>query len=181
MPPPNLPLWQNYHEIKVLEFLKSFLCLQDFPKNLIVLNPLRSNCNLFLCTVEKSDIVTPSALPRKGQFSQNHLLFPKFPFPLPSEVRYILQILLFLNWGVIDIQQNVFAQLLSCIWFPWTAACQDPLSFTIFRSLLRFMSIEWCYLTISSSASPFLLLPSLFPSIRIFSSELIRHIKQPKY
>ena len=65
---------------------------------------------------------------------------------------------------------------------PWTAACQDSLSFTISRSLLKLMSIE---LVISSKhlilCHPLLLLPSIFPSIRIFSNELALRIKWPKY
>ena len=56
---------------------------------------------------------------------------------------------------------------------PWTAACQVPLSFTISRSLLRFMSVE--SVTLSNHlilCCPFLLYPSSFPSIRVFSKEL---------
>ena len=64
---------------------------------------------------------------------------------------------------------------------PWTAAHQAPLSFTIPQSLLKLMSIE--------SVSPSnrlilchpLLLPSVLPSIRVFSSELALHIRWPKY
>ena len=70
----------------------------------------------------------------------------------------------------------------------WTAACQASLSFTVSWSLLKIMSIElvmpfnhlilcqppsrWCHPTISSSVSPLLLLPSVFPSIRVFFKEL---------
>ena len=39
----------------------------------------------------------------------------------------------------------------------------------------------WCHPTISSSVTPFLLLPSIFPSIRVFSNESVLHIKWPKY
>ena len=39
----------------------------------------------------------------------------------------------------------------------------------------------WCHLTISSSVIPFLLLPSIFPSIRVFSNESVLHIRWPKY
>ena len=39
----------------------------------------------------------------------------------------------------------------------------------------------WCYLTISSSFCPLLLLPSIFPSIRVFSKESALHIRWPKY
>ena len=65
---------------------------------------------------------------------------------------------------------------------PRTAAHQASLSFTISRRLLRLMSVEsvmpsnhliFCH--------PLLLLPSIFPSIRIFSNESALHIRWPKY
>ena len=65
---------------------------------------------------------------------------------------------------------------------PWTAARQVSLSFTICCSLLRLMSIE---LVMPSNylifCHPLLLLPSIFPSIRVFSSESALHIRWPKY
>ena len=65
---------------------------------------------------------------------------------------------------------------------PWTAACQASLSFTISWSLLKLKSVES---VIPSNhfipRSPFFLLPSMFPSIRVFSSELAFHIRWPKY
>ena len=65
---------------------------------------------------------------------------------------------------------------------PWTAACQASLSFTISQSLLKFMSIE----SVMPSnhlllCCPLLLLPSIFPSIRIFSSESALHIRWSNY
>ena len=64
---------------------------------------------------------------------------------------------------------------LSCVQLfvtPWPAACQASLSSTISRSLFKFMSIESVipsnYLIL---CHPVLLLPSIFPSIRIFSNE----------
>ena len=75
--------------------------------------------------------------------------------------------------------------LLSCVCLfstPWTAARQASMSIINSRSLLKVMSIEsvmpsnhlilWC---------PFLLLPSIFPSIRVFSNESALCIKWPKY
>ena len=63
---------------------------------------------------------------------------------------------------------------------PWTAAYQTSLSITNSQRLLNFMSISrWCHPTISSSVS-LLLLPSIFPSIRVFSKESVLHIKWPK-
>ena len=64
----------------------------------------------------------------------------------------------------------------------WTAACQASLSFTISWSLLKLMSIESVMLTNHLIfCCPLLLLPSVFPSIRVFSNKLAVHIKWPKY
>ena len=65
---------------------------------------------------------------------------------------------------------------------PWTAACQAFLSITNSQSLLKLMSIE---LVMPSNhlilCCPLLLLPSIFPSIRVFSNESVLHIRWPKY
>ena len=65
---------------------------------------------------------------------------------------------------------------------PWTAAHQASPSFTISQSLLRLMSIE---LVMPSNdlilCHSLLLLPSIFPSIRVFSSESVLRIRCPKY
>ena len=65
---------------------------------------------------------------------------------------------------------------------PWTAARQASLSFTISWSLLRLMSIE---AVMPSNhlifCRPLLLLPSIFPSIRVFSNESALCIRWPKY
>ena len=76
-------------------------------------------------------------------------------------------------------------QLFSCVWLfatPWNATWQVSLSITNSRSLLKLMSIEsvmpsnhliLCRLP--------LLLPSIFPSIRVFPNESALHIRWPKY
>ena len=65
---------------------------------------------------------------------------------------------------------------------PRTAAHQVPWSFTISWSLLKFMSIESVILSKHLIlCCPLLLLPSIFPSIRIFSKELAICIRWPKY
>ena len=82
-------------------------------------------------------------------------------------------------------RSSVVVQLLSRVRLfetPWTSACQASLSFTIFQSLLKLMSIE----SVMPSNHlvlyhPLLLLPSVFPSIRVFSNELGIHIWWPKY
>ena len=65
---------------------------------------------------------------------------------------------------------------------PWTTAHQASLSLTISWSLRKLMSTESVMLSnITSSVHPLLLLPSIFPSIRVFSNESVLHIRQPKY
>ena len=65
---------------------------------------------------------------------------------------------------------------------PWAAARQASLSFTVSWSLLKLMSIE---LVMPSNhlilCHPLLLLPSIFPSIRVFPSESALHIRWPEY
>ena len=65
---------------------------------------------------------------------------------------------------------------------PWTAAHQAFLSFTVSWSLLKLLSVE---LVMPSNhlilCGPLLLLPSIFPGIRVFSTESVLHITWPKY
>ena len=76
-------------------------------------------------------------------------------------------------------------QSLNCVQFfetPWPTTCQDSLSITNSQSLLKLMSIK---LVIPSNhfilCHPLLLLPSIFPSIRVFSNESVLRIRWPKY
>ena len=65
---------------------------------------------------------------------------------------------------------------------PWTAAHQAPLSSTLSWSMLRFTSIESVMPTNHFIlCHPLLLLPSIFPSIRVFSNESALHITWTKY
>ena len=64
---------------------------------------------------------------------------------------------------------------------PWTAACQASLFFTIFQSFLKFMSIEPMMPSNHLILCHLLLLLSIFPSIRVFPSKLVFHIRWPKY
>ena len=68
------------------------------------------------------------------------------------------------------------------LWPPWTAACQASLSITNSQSLFRLMSIE----SVMPSNNlilchPLLFLPSIFPSITVFSNESALRIMWPKY
>ena len=62
---------------------------------------------------------------------------------------------------------------------PWTAAHQASLSFTISWSLLKLMSVE--SVMPSNVCCPFFLLASVFPSIKVFSSESAFRMRWPKY
>ena len=81
----------------------------------------------------------------------------------------------------LNLTQSQFSSLAqSCLTAtPWTAACQASLSITNSRSLSKLMSV------MSSNhlilCRPFLLLPSVFPSIRVFSNESALRIRWPKY
>ena len=74
-------------------------------------------------------------------------------------------------------------QSLSCVQLfatPWTAACQASLFITNSQSLLKFMSIELVIPSNDLILCCHLLLPSVFPSIRVFSNESVLRIRWQK-
>ena len=79
---------------------------------------------------------------------------------------------------------QALVQLLSCVQLiatPSTTAHQASLSITNSRSLPKFRSIESVMPSNHLICRPFLLLPSIFSSIRVFSNELVLHIRWAKY
>ena len=88
-------------------------------------------------------------------------------------------------WSIVAFQCCVALVFVSRVWLSailWNAALQASLSFTIFRSLLKLVSME----SVMPSnhlilCPPLLLLPSIFPSIRGFSNEVAIRIRWPKY
>ena len=90
-----------------------------------------------------------------------------------------------LHWILKHFSQFSSVQSHSRVWHfatPWTAARQTSLSITNSRSLLKLMSIE----SVMPSkhlilCCPLLLPLSIFPNIRVFSSESVLHIRWPKY
>ena len=89
------------------------------------------------------------------------------------------------SWDADDAYKFSSVQLLSCVQFfatPWTTACQVSMSITNSWSLLKLMSIASVmpsnHLILCCSL---LLLPPIFPSIRVFSNELVLRIRCPKY
>ena len=84
-----------------------------------------------------------------------------------------------LCYTLLSVQSLSHVQLFAT---PWTAACQASLSITNAQRLLKLMSIE----SVMPSnhlilCCPLLLLPSVFPSIRVFSNESVLRIRWPKY
>ena len=84
-----------------------------------------------------------------------------------------------------ECSHDIVVLLLSRVWLfvtLWTAAHQASWSFIISQSLLKLMSIE----SVMPSSHlilccPLLLLPSIFPNIRVFSNESALYIRWPKY
>ena len=89
----------------------------------------------------------------------------------------ILILAMFINFLAIVVQSLSMSDSAT----PWTVAHRVSLSFKIFQSLLRCMSTE---LVMPSNdvilCHLLLFLPSIFPSIRVFSNELTLHIRWPK-
>ena len=91
----------------------------------------------------------------------------------------LFQISSFNSTIIVVVQSLSHVQLFAA---PWTAARQASLSITISWSLLRLMSIE---LVMPSNhlilCRPLLLMPSIFPSIKVFSNKSVLLIRWPKY
>ena len=100
-------------------------------------------------------------------------LYHSFSFPFTSISTYAL----FQFFSSVHLLSHV--RLLAT---PWTTARQASLSITNSRNLLKLMSIE----SVMPSnhlilCRPLLLLPSIFPSIRVFSNESVLHLRWRKY
>ena len=80
------------------------------------------------------------------------------------------------------LQMTTFAVVQWLFVTPWTVAYQAPLFFTLSQSLLKFMFIELMMLSNHLIlCRPLLLLPSIFPSVRVLSNESVLCIRGPKY
>ena len=104
---------------------------------------------------------------RSGDFSERATL------PPPGSKRHC-----FTKWNSVQFSCSVVSDSVT----PWTAAHQASLSITNSQSLLKLMSME----SVMPSnhlilCRPLLLLPSVFPSIRVFSNESVLCIRWPKY
>ena len=92
------------------------------------------------------------------------------------------EVVIYIHSGIFSsVQFSSVTQSCPTLWTPWITACQASLSITNSRSLLKPMPIESVmpssHLTL---CCPLLLLPSIFPSIKVFSNESTLHIRWPK-
>ena len=107
---------------------------------------------------------------------------------IKQEANVILVVTRRKNSGILmpcPFSQLSSVQSFSCVWLfmtPWTAACQASLSISNSCSLFRLMSIE---LVMPSNNlilyHPLLLLPLIFPSVRVFSNKSVLRVRWPKY
>ena len=118
------------------------------------------------------------------QGSNLHLLDRQMD-PLPPSHQFTNDKAIHLHWKGSPFIPFSSVHLLSCVWLlvtPQTAACQASLSITNSWSFLKLMFIE----SVMPSnhlilCCPLLLLPSIFPSNRVFSNESVLRIRWPKY
>ena len=116
-----------------------------------------------------------SAPGRVGKKSEPRCSLGPFCKPAHHPVRRMEQ-------GTDEAAKPPVAQSCPTLCDPMDCSTQAPLSFTISRSLLKLTSIE----SVMPSnhvilCRPLLLLPPVFPSIKVFSDESILHIRWPKY
>ena len=106
-------------------------------------------------------------------------------FPAPGDLSNtgIKPIISCIGSGILpSVQFSSVAQPCLTLCYPWTAACQASLSIINSQSLLKLKSIN---LMMPSNhfilCHPLVFLPSIFPSIRVFSNESVLRIRRPKY
>ena len=139
-----------------------------------------------LVTKQQHTSSSTSGMPRNaGKDSECHMIiwhegFVHFVCPQKSQYLGSFKYFVCISWYWSTWPKLLFScvQLFSS---PWTVAHQDSLSLTISWSLPKFMCIA---LVMPSNHLIFchpLLLPLVFPSIRVFSNELAVHIRWPKY
>ena len=124
-----------------------------------------NSCSTVIISVKS--IISPS----KGDHFFNCVLKVSNTFLSYSCIYMLLQL----------VQFSSVAQLCLTLWAPWIAAHQVSLSITNSWSLLKLMSIESVKTSNHLILCHPLLLPSIFPSIRVFSNESVLHIRWPKY
>ena len=139
--------------------------------------------------IQHRALSTPESQSHVIQLVAENLLFIRtivdFGETVVSKRKTLAHTELTCGWGKNTAYQFSSVQSLSRIQLfvtPWTAACQASLSITNSRSLPKLMSTESVMPSNHLNlCHPILLLPSIFPLIRVFSNESALHIRWPKY
>ena len=148
-------------------------------------------CKWFPCCAILWIAPTPKIEYCKAGIRRTYVGLDFFPPPIHQSILICPIIVTRYKQGIVEVKAHLSqfqfssVQLLSRVWLfatPWIAALQASLSITNCRSLPKLMSIE----PVMPSNHPILccplfLLPSIFPSIRVFSNESALHIRWPKY
>ena len=140
-----------------------------------------SMCKVFSCVVRRGCLLWPVL-----SLGKTLLAFALLHFVLQGQTWLLLQVFLGflllqsspLWWNFSSVQSH------SHVWLfvtPWNAPCQASLSITNFGSLLKLMSIELVMPSNHLTLCHPRLLPSIFPSIRVFSNESVLRIRWSKY
>ena len=119
---------------------------------------------------------------------KSHLLsetFCHYPIEMfTSRQHFTFLLSCFILFSLASVHYLNSVQLLTRVWLfmtPWTAPCQASLSITNSQSLLKLMYIESVMPSNRLILCHPILLPSVLPSIRVFSSESVLRIRRPKY
>ena len=124
----------------------------------------------------------------KHRFFPHTYVFKNFLFTLlvymGADCSYTMYLKININVHITYLSSVQFSSVASHVWVfvtPWTAACQASLSITNYQSLPKVMSIESVMPSNHIILCCPLLLPSIFPNIRVFSNESDLCIRWPKY
>ena len=131
------------------------------------------------------DLPNPGIKPMSPAWQADSLLLSHLGRPYPwlfGDKITIKYVFLRLYQGIVSVQFHSVTKSCPTLCDPITAACQGSLSIINSQSLLKLMSIK----SVMPSNHlilyrPLLLLPSIFPSLRVFSNESVLCIRQPKY
>ena len=115
-------------------------------------------------------------------FKENIAFYLYLRFSVITSIKVLLSFMALLFSVIYKTMLLLDPSVMSDSVTPWTSACQASLSFTNSQSLLKLRTVESVmpsdHLTL---CRPPLLLPLIFPSIRVFSNESTLHIRWPKF
>ena len=171
--------WEVFHCAYIPPLLHSFICWWSFFHILVIIK--YAVVNIGMCIYFQISGFFFRYISRSGIGSCGRIMFPDLRLYYKAIAIKIAQNRLINQWN--RISQSV--QSLSHVWLfetPLTAALQASMSITNSQRFFKLMSIK----SVMPSnhlilCQPLFLLPSIFPNIRVFSSESVIYIRWPKY